>query len=284
MTNEIPNLSPVLDDLMCVADSKWLLGHWYILVLRNGRNLPDFNALSGMSQDELGHTRAVFNFLEAEHGDALPVKQLEFDRAATEVHSMALLDEPPADWTDFVITAYLAETAIWRLFSTFQGSTHPALDNMVAQFGQESRFHQMYCSGWLQALDDEDLGTARAALHKRLPLVLAWFGDATNADEALENGLRSMSVAEARTEFLEGDVQDLVEMLGLADAPLPAAAETGNWDGARRRPADTAMPAQLWEFVVPTNYDATIARRPLQVSVQDNVLGHDAVDVSEHAL
>ena len=45
-----------LDELLCIADSNWVLGHWYIKVMLNGRSLPDCTAFAGMGQDSLGHT------------------------------------------------------------------------------------------------------------------------------------------------------------------------------------------------------------------------------------
>lgn len=271
MSNTPPDLSTAMDELLCVADSKWVLGHWYIKVLRNGRNLPDFNALSGMSQDELGHTRAIFSFLEEE--GVVPVNRLEFDRPATEVNNMQMLDKAPADWTDFVVTAYLAETAIWRLFTTFENSSHPAVANMVDQFGQETRFHQLYCNGWLQALDDEDLKTARAAIERRLPLALEWFGSEDENDPLVASGLRTLSAAAARRDFLDNDVSELLSLLKLpADIASSQPASGRDWDARRQRPTGTAMPAELWEFVLPTNEQAVMARRPLVVSTTDNVL------------
>lgn len=269
MRNTLPDLSDAIDELLCIADSKWVLGHWYIKVMPNGRSLPDFNALAGMAQDELGHTRAMFSFLEEE--ELVPIDRLEFDRNSTEIHSMQLLDEAPKSWTDFVISAYLAETALWRFLSTFENSSHPALANMVDQFGQESRFHHLYCRGWIQAFDEKDRALAAEVIQRRLPLAQDWFG--SEEDPALlSSGLRSYSCADARSDFMESDVAELLELTGLpAELEIPQLAPAGR-DPKRRRPEGTAMPADLWEFVLPTNEEAMIARRPLLVSRTDNVI------------
>ncbi|MBX3596689.1 MAG: phenylacetate-CoA oxygenase subunit PaaI [Rhizobiaceae bacterium] len=269
MSNSLPDLSTAINELLCVADSKWVLGHWYIKVIPNGRCLPDFNALSGMAQDELGHTRAMFSFLEEE--ELVPVNRLEFDRPSTEIHNMQLLDEAPKNWADFVVTAYLAETALWRLFSTFENSAHPAIANMVDQFGQESRFHHLYCKGWVQAFDEKDFAEAAESIKQRLPLALDWFGSDSSDDSLVASGVRTSSSADARTDFINADVAELLELLNLP-ADTKVAAVNGARDAARRRPAGSAMPAELWEFVLPTNEDAMIARRPLLVSSTDNVL------------
>ena len=56
----------LVSELLCLADSKWALGHWYIKVMLNSRTLTDATAFAGMSQDELGHTRALFRWMEDE--------------------------------------------------------------------------------------------------------------------------------------------------------------------------------------------------------------------------
>ena len=49
----------LMQELLCIADTDWVLGHWYIKVMLNGRSLPDCTAFAGMGRDR-GHTRAIF--------------------------------------------------------------------------------------------------------------------------------------------------------------------------------------------------------------------------------
>ena len=49
--DEVSLPQPLVDELLCVADSKWVLGHWYIKLIQNGRSLTDFNAFAAMAQD-----------------------------------------------------------------------------------------------------------------------------------------------------------------------------------------------------------------------------------------
>ena len=83
------------------------------------RTLTDATAYAGMSQDELGHTRALFNWMEDEFD--LEEGQLEFGRDTDRIHNMELLDQPPQSRGDFVLCAFLAETALWRLLRYLQG-------------------------------------------------------------------------------------------------------------------------------------------------------------------
>jgi 1,2-phenylacetyl-CoA epoxidase catalytic subunit len=262
------------DELVCLADSKWVLGHWYIKVLRNGRGLQDFTSMAAMSQDVLGHTRALFKFLE----DVLdePEGGLEFGRDKDALHAISLLDHTPANWGDFVGTVYLAETAIWELAATLQGGAFEIAGPLIDQIGVESEFHVLCAAGWLQSFSDRDRADLAAALPARLPQAVAWFGDAGgDADDLLlKRGVRARSLAEARRAFVAGALPKLAADAGLDPAAVRPGADAApgpSWDAARRRESGRVFSAEMWEFMVPTNEDAVLARRPLAVSVGDNV-------------
>ena len=81
-------------------------------------------------------------------------------------------------------------------------------------------------------------------------------------------------MAEAKAHFVEEVLNKLVPVLGLEDAELEAllaTAPAGDFDPVRRRTRDSRMPATLWEFMVPTSDVAKLARRPLEVSIEDNI-------------
>jgi len=242
-------------DLLCIADSNWVLGHWYTNCMLNGRELTDFTSMAGIAEDKLGHVRALFRFME-EYFD-LPEFQLEFGRSAEHIHSMQLLDEPPQSWTDFILTLYLADVAIWRFTNALREADVTPVTNLLTKFGEEVYFHQLCIDGWLKALDDDERAALNESLSRRLPLALAWFDD-----------------AEARSEYLEVVLNKLSSIAELSDAELASLAtvdEREDRDPLRRRTAGSTMPPRLWESIVPTSEAALIARRPLAVSVDDNI-------------
>jgi 1,2-phenylacetyl-CoA epoxidase catalytic subunit len=261
----------LVGELLCLADSKWTLGHWYIKVMLNSRTLTDATAFAGMSQDELGHTRALFGWMEDEL--ELTEGQLEFGRDAQHLHNMAMLDHPPQDRGDFVLSAFLAETALWRLFATFKDGNIKALANLVKHCGKETWFHKLSVEGWLKTLDEEELAQARTALPNRLGLILQWFGNQED-DVLVDQGIRTVSMNDARKLFVEEVLGKLVPALNLQDGELSELLETDeadDFDTIRRRPRNSAIPATLWEFMLPTSDAAKLARRPLAVSIEDNI-------------
>lgn len=256
-------------ELLCIADSNWVLGHWYTVCMLNGRELTDFTSMAGIAEDKLGHTRALFRFME-EYFE-LPEHQLEFGRDVNQIHSMQLLDAPPQNWADFVLTLYLADAAIWRLTNSLRGGAFAPVNNMLTKFGEEAYFHQLCIDGWLKALDEQEREDLKAALPTRLPAALGWLNTAN--DLLPEAGVRTQELGEAKATLTELVLNKLSSLVDLSEQDLAGLADgtAENWDARRRRTQGSELPPRLWEAVVPTSEEALIARRPLAVSVDDNI-------------
>lgn len=270
----------LMQELLCVADTDWVLGHWYIKVMLNGRSLPDCTAFAGMGQDSLGHTRAIFRLLEDRL--ELPEHQLEFGRQPEALHDLESLSRPPENWGDFLMTAFLTECAVWRLFSTFLDGADKELAGMVKHFGKELYFHRLGLEGWMLAVSDEECRDMKQSLADRGPEIARWFGSQGAPDALLESGVRAISVADARAGFLDDVVSVITQATDLSEAEvlshLPGQVPE-NWDAVKRKTAGATVPATLWEFMIPTDPDTVALRRPLAVSVDDNL---DLVDRSEY--
>jgi 1,2-phenylacetyl-CoA epoxidase catalytic subunit len=260
-------------ELLCIADSNWVLGHWYIACMLNGRELTDFTSISGIAEEKLGHARVLLRFLEEDLN--LPEFQLEFGRKANQIHSMEGLDGAPTNWSDFIISLFLADIALWRFSSTFKDGNHGAIANLTRKFGEECYFHQLCIEGWLQGFSDEEKSQAKEALQNRLPKVLSWFGSEEMAenDILLKEGIRTQSAWDARQNFIENVLNKLADIIELTDSELSELMENSNkdLDVQRRRTKNSELPARLWELMVPTSKEAEIARRPLAVSITDSI-------------
>jgi ring-1,2-phenylacetyl-CoA epoxidase subunit PaaC len=258
-------------ELLCIADSNWVLGHWYINCMLNGRELTDFTSMAGIAEDKLGHTRALFRFME-EYFE-LPEYQLEFGRSVEQIHSMELLDGPPQHWADFILTLYLADAAIWRFSAVLREGSFAPVSNLITKFGEEAYFHQLCIDGWLKALDEPERDSLRQSLTERLPLVFAWI-KGVEPDPLLDAGIRTQELSVARTTLEDSVFAKLADVTGAPADELRRAAvsdQSDPWDTRRRRTEGTIMPPRLWESIVPTSDEALLARRPLAVSVDDNI-------------
>lgn len=249
----------------------------------NGRTLTDCTSFAAMSQDTLGHTRAVFT--EMEDMLDLPEHQLEFGRSVNQLHGMDMLDSPPENWSDFVLTAFLAENAVGQFFHTFKGGNVEAFSGMVDHFAKEAYFHLLNIEGWLQELDEEELAELKEAIPRRMPAALAWFGskEAAEADPLVAAGVRGTSIWQARQNFVEMVLNKLA-FAGIDDATIETMLATGEpdqWDARRRRTSATELPAGLWELMMPTSDAAVATRRPLAVSVKDSIDLFERPDVPD---
>ena len=262
-------------EMLCIADTDWVLGHWYIKVMLNGRSLTDCSAFAGMAQDTLGHTRAMFRYLEEEL--ELPEHQLEFGRSREQLHDMQMLSSPPENWGDFLISTFLAEVAVWRMLNTFkESSAVPEIKGMVKHLGKELYFHRIGLEGWIKAAEASDRLDMQEAVVRRAPQVLAWFDskDRSGTDPLLQEGVRSSSVWDARLGFIEDTLGKLTAALGMSDEELTAVmgqTPDGDWDSVRRCTTGAILPDTLWEFMIPTDPDTVALRRPLAVSIDDNL-------------
>ena len=274
------NRDKFIAEMLCIADTDWVLGHWYLKVMLNGRSLTDCTAFAGMAQDTLGHTRALFRFLEDEMD--LPEHQLEFGRGPSQIHDMEMLSAPPENWGDFLITTFIAEGAIWQMLNTFRASVHPGVAGMVTHFGKELYFHRLGLEGWLKSATDEAKQDMRDAMQTRLPTALRWFDDQarSDSDDLRSSGIRSSSVAEAKMAFIETTISKLMAALDMDDTSSITPIEQVDWDALRRKTRGSELPATLWEFMIPTDEDTVILRRPLAVSVDDNL---DLFDREEYS-
>lgn len=268
-------VKPLLQaELLCIADSNWILGHWYINCMLNGRELTDFTSMAGIAEEKLGHTRALFRFLE-EYFD-LPEFQLEFGRGADRIHSPEFLDLPPENWADFITSLFLADLALWRFSETFMEGSFAPVANLARRFGEECYFHQLCIDGWMKNFSAAEKTEAGQALIRRLPRALEWFGSEqqSSADILLVEGFRTESAWSAREKFFSDIAEKLSPHIDVSDEKLADAARQPlpeKWDSLRRRQAGSNIPARLWESVVPTSEAAQIARRPLAVSIKDNI-------------
>jgi 1,2-phenylacetyl-CoA epoxidase catalytic subunit len=201
------------DELLCVADTKLVMGNWLAETVMNGRALPDFAAMLGMCTTSYGQTRALYQFL-APGQDAYG--HLERGRDRHEIHSMNLLDAPPQNWADLVLTIWLAERATWTMMSGFLSHPDRRVAALARKIGEESYFHLKYATGWFAVLADEigARGSLEEAFAERLPLALDWFGPGDAEDALHLAGERAATPEELRDSFLV-DVTEEIKACGI---------------------------------------------------------------------
>jgi 1,2-phenylacetyl-CoA epoxidase catalytic subunit len=240
---DAPTDAALFDELLCIADTKLVLAGWYMLVLPNGRGIPDWNALSGMMQDHYGHSRALYQYLSR---FGLTREQAEWARPPEEIRSAAILNRPPGSWADFVVTMFLTEHLLSVQLSGYRANTQDrGLAGLAAKMERETRFHKDYALGWLQALADEDAALVQGPLDQHFGEALDWWGADDDLDPLSDAGLRVMSNAALRSRFIESVS---AEMRGIATVPS-VGSPPQTWQRQIRRFGAPGIPTSLHELI-----------------------------------
>jgi ring-1,2-phenylacetyl-CoA epoxidase subunit PaaC len=180
-------------------------------------------AISSISQDELGHARALFQLLADVVADGRDEDALAYDREPDEYRHARLLDHARGDWADTIARRFFYELADEaRLASIGQG--YRPLTDLVEKLRREERYHRMHVLAWL-----DRLANAGAEPRRRLESALLAQGlDASTVFTPLDGEAallearilsRSMAAAEAAW---RADLTTVLVPLGLA---LPPAIE-----------------------------------------------------------
>jgi ring-1,2-phenylacetyl-CoA epoxidase subunit PaaC len=191
-------------------------------------------AMSSISQDELGHAKALFELLATVLDDGRDADALAYDREPGEYRHARLLDHARGDWADTIARRFLYELADEARLASI-GDGYPPLANLVEKLRREERYHRMHAAVWIDRLARAGsdarsrLGTSLAAL---APDAATVFTPLVGEEELLRAGILTRPLAAAEAAW-RGDVTTIFVPLGL---PVPAAG--GPPLGGRSRHSD----------------------------------------------
>jgi len=233
----------VRDLILCLADSKRLLGMRYAEWILGAPELEAGIACASMAQDEWGHARLLYALLK-DFGD--DVDRIEHGREPAEYWNLAALDEAPATWPELAALNALADTALSVQLEALSASSYAPLRQRVQKLLDEEQFHRAHGAAWLRRLAGGSAASrsaAAAAVRALLPRLLQWFGP----ESVRANALNRAGVVNA----LPGDLRDrLLRRIApwVADLIDPARLEAPafgfeDFDETTRRPRGTAPDA-----------------------------------------
>lgn len=150
-----------------LADTGWVLGHWYMACIPNARALADFSALSGMGQEMFGLVKGLFLRLDAD-------ADLQA-REAADVASAPFLDVAPTSWADLVVTSICAESVLCADADLLLLDASDAEEaGLLRRLVEVSRFHRDYEIGWLDVLQRTEPDKVSDAWSMRGADAIAW--------------------------------------------------------------------------------------------------------------
>jgi ring-1,2-phenylacetyl-CoA epoxidase subunit PaaC len=185
-------------------------------------------AISSISQDELGHARALYQLLADVLADGRDEDALAYDREPDQYRHARLLDHPRGDWADTIARRFLYELADEARLASI-GSGYRPLAELVEKLRREERYHRMHVVAWI-----ERLARGGPEPRRRLEAALVAHGvDAPTvftplAGEAvlLEAGIVTRDMAAAEGAW-RADLTTLLVPLGLALPPPVALTPDG---------------------------------------------------------
>jgi ring-1,2-phenylacetyl-CoA epoxidase subunit PaaC len=177
-------------------------------------------AISSISQDELGHARALYQLLADVVADGRDEDQLAYDRSPDEYRHARLLDHPRGDWADTIARRFFYELADEARLASI-GPGYKPLADLVEKLRREERYHRMHVIAWLDRLANGGSETRRrleAALLAQGLDAPTIFTPLEGEAALLEAGILTRSMAAAEAAW-RADLTTIMVPLGLALPP-----------------------------------------------------------------
>lgn len=233
--------SAVHDLILCLADSKRLLGMRYAEWILGAPELETGIACASMAQDEWGHGRLLYALLK----DVTDVERLEHGREPHEYRNIEVLDAAPADWFEVVALNALVDQALTMQLETLADSSYAPLKQRVAKLIEEERFHAAHGTAWVKRLataGDEARARMTEAVKKTVVPAARWFGSDTDDARALiEHGVAAESGSALRARYISR-VQPMLQLVDIDVAGL-ATPDFNGFDETTRRTGDSTPDA-----------------------------------------
>ena len=173
-------------------------------------------AISSISQDELGHARALYQLLAEVLADGRDEDQLAYDREPEDYRHARLLDHPRGDWADTIARRFLYETADEARLASIGGG-YPALAELVEKLRREERYHRMHVVAWVERLANggpEARGRLERAMARHGIDGPTVFTPLEGEADLLEAGILSRSLSDSEAAW-RADLTTILVPLGL---------------------------------------------------------------------
>jgi ring-1,2-phenylacetyl-CoA epoxidase subunit PaaC len=218
--------------LLAMADDEFVLGFWDSEWTGIAPILEEDVAMSSVSQDEIGHAKALYELLAELTGE--DADKIAFGRPADAYRHAALMNHARNDWAFSIARRFLYENADAVRLESLAASAHQPLADLAVKMRREETYHLLHFDLWLRRLaegGDDSRARLSEALARLWPDAQAVF--APLAGEACLVAARILpeSLETLRSRWLER-VTARLKAAGLAVPPTPGRPDA---DGRTRR-------------------------------------------------
>ena len=233
MTTVLAELQPGLRTalaafLLTMADDEFVAGFTDSEWTGIAPLLEEDVAMSSISQDELGHARAVYQLLAEVLADGRDEDALAYDREPDEYRHARLLDHPRGDWADTIARRFLYELADEARLASI-GAGYKPLADLVEKLRREERYHRMHVVAWIERLakgGDEPRRRLEAALATQGIDAPTAFSPMEGEAALLDAGILTRSMRDAEAAW-RADLTTILVPLNLALPPAIAPTPAG---------------------------------------------------------
>jgi ring-1,2-phenylacetyl-CoA epoxidase subunit PaaC len=139
----------VAPDLLALADDELVIGWRDSEWTGIAPMLEEDVAFSSISQNEIGHARAVYSLL-SDDPDALA-----FDRTLADYRCAPLVELRLLEWAHTIARRWLYEVADEIRITELRDDPDPAAAGLAAKIDREEAYHRMHAEMWHDRLRDE---------------------------------------------------------------------------------------------------------------------------------
>jgi len=218
--------------LLSMADDEFVLGFWDSEWTGIAPILEEDVAMSSVSQDEIGHAKALYELLAELTGD--DADRIAFGRPPEAYRHAALMNHARTDWAFSIARRFLYEHADALRLESLAGSAYQPLADLAVKMRREETYHLLHFDLWLRRLAEggDDSRTRLTAAVQQL-----WAdAQAVFAPLAGEACLVAARILPESLETLRARWLQLVgERLAAAHLPIPSDAARPEADGRTRR-------------------------------------------------
>lgn len=218
--------------LLAMADDEFVLGFWDSEWTGIAPMLEEDVAMSSVSQDEIGHAKALYELLaELTGGDA---DRIAFGRPADGYRHAALMNHARTDWAFSIARRFLYENADAVRLESLAASGYQPLADLAVKMRREETYHLLHFDLWLRRLaegGEESRSRLSAAIERLWSDAQAVFAPLAGEGTLVAAGILPESLDALRSRWLER----IGAALEAADLPVPALDARPDAEGRTRR-------------------------------------------------
>jgi ring-1,2-phenylacetyl-CoA epoxidase subunit PaaC len=240
--------------LLAMADDEFVLGFWDSEWTGIAPILEEDVAMSSVSQDEIGHAKALYELLAELTGE--DADRIAFGRPVDAYRHAALMNHARTDWAFSIARRFLYEHADAVRLESLAASAYQPLADLAVKMRREETYHLLHFDLWLRRLAE-----GGADSHARLAEAINSLWSDAQAVFAPLAGEACLVAARILPESLEALrsrwLERVTAPLKAAHLPVPSSTERPEADGRTRHTDEFAWLHGEFTMVSGSEADAT---------------------------